>query len=288
MIKNIHLILQKLKIRLVIPTGFYDNAFLQRALVPEWELRIKDVLSCPDNSKIPRCELAGKIEHGTQIMHNGIPITLGGYYGPQVTQMLFKNKGVHEPQEEYAFGVVLKEMKKGATMIELGCYWAFYSLWFLKSVENSKAYLVEPDKFNLNYGKNNFRINKVKGDFTNAFIGDMPSTGDVPYIKVSDLILKKKLDFVDIVHSDIQGFELNMLHDLTQVIKQQRVGYFFISTHSQEIHYNCINFLKENNYLIVCESDMEKSFSVDGLIVAKSPSYPGVDKIDISHKTVSI
>jgi hypothetical protein len=39
-------------------------------------------------------------------------------------------KGYHEPQEELVFHKVMKRLPPNATMIELGGYWAFYSLWF--------------------------------------------------------------------------------------------------------------------------------------------------------------
>ena len=49
--------------------------------------------------------------------------------------MLLENKGVHEPQEEKAFLEVLNYVEKGSTMIELGSYWGFYSLWFNKKIK---------------------------------------------------------------------------------------------------------------------------------------------------------
>ena len=33
-------------------------------------------------------------------MHNDIQIGLGSYYGPEMTQLILQNMGVHEPEEE--------------------------------------------------------------------------------------------------------------------------------------------------------------------------------------------
>ena len=47
-------------------------------------------------------------------------------------------KGHHEPQEEFAFFQVLEQLRRNPSpwgnprMIELGSFWAYYSMWFLK------------------------------------------------------------------------------------------------------------------------------------------------------------
>jgi len=41
---------------------------------------------------------------------------------------------------------------------------------------------------------------------------------------------------VDIVHADIQGSELIMLRDMERTLLTKKVGYLFISTHSQLLH----------------------------------------------------
>src|SRR3954464_7231994 len=68
-----------------------------------WPQRYKDVLSSADNAFIPRVPDAGKVIDGAQVMHNGLRIARGSYYGYPITRMLRLNRGVHEPQEERAF-----------------------------------------------------------------------------------------------------------------------------------------------------------------------------------------
>jgi hypothetical protein len=74
---------------------------------------------------------------------------------------------------------------------------------------------------------------------------------------------------IDILHSDIQGFELQMLQDITKLLFQNRIKYLFISTHSNDLHYKCIKLLKECNYRIIASADFETdTFCYDGIIVA--------------------
>lgn len=275
----------KAKLKYFLPLGFYDTVYLKAPLDEGWQERIQDVVNCPDNKLIKRHPQAGEIKNGKQIMHNGIAITLGGYYGAAVAQMLRKNKGVHEPQEEYAFAEVLKTMRPGANMIEYGCYWSFYSIWFKKKVKDAHTFLVEPDIFNMQYGINNFKINNVKGNFTNAFIGKASGIQNgTPVICTDDYVAANKIGFIDILHSDIQGFEYDMLLGSSQTIKDKKIGYVFISTHGNDVHYKCLEFLKQHHFLILCNADEDETYSFDGLIVARANHYSGLDKIEISLK----
>ena len=252
-----------------------------------WNARIKDVISCPDNEFIPRLKNAGALKDGFQFMHNGIRIKKNGYYGNGVTRMLVKNKGVHEPQEERVFQEVLKKLPPKSVMIELGSYWAFYSMWFLSQIPGGKTYLYEPSYVNLQVGKANYAENKFEGDFNHAFIGGVVSKLDTPPILTIDYIVKdKQINFIDMLHCDIQGYELEMLNGAIESIKKDIIRYFFISTHSDELHQSCLSFLIEHNYIIISEADVSNSYSVDGLIVALSPNHDGIGAIKIADKSI--
>lgn len=266
-------------------SGLFDKYLLKQPINAYWQKRIDDVKSCPDNANIKKVENAGKVVKGKQIMHNGLKIQLGSYYGPEVSLQLFVNEGVHEPQEELVFQEVLKKMKKNATMLELGSFWSFYSMWFNSEVEGAKNFMIEPDKFNMGFGIRNFKLNKMKGSFTNAFISSKTINETTPKtICVDDFVNTHNIDFVDILHSDIQGFELEMLKGAENLIEQDKIGYLFISTHSNEIHNDCLIFLKSKGYLILTNIDLDKTFSIDGLIVARSKNYAGIELINVSQK----
>ncbi|MFB9842281.1 FkbM family methyltransferase [Mucilaginibacter ginsenosidivorans] len=250
----------------------------------EWDARINDVINCADNKYIPRVKNAGAIQGNFQLMHNGVKVQRDGYYGSGITRMLVKNKGVHEPQEERVFQEVLKQMRANSTMIELGSYWAFYSMWFLSKVEGGKTYLYEPATENLTVGKINYRENNFQGDFNHAFIGGVVDHNGVPTLSVDYIVKDKKIDFIDILHCDIQGAELDMLNGAIESVSKDIIGYFFISTHSDELHVACLDFLGAHNYFIVCEADLSNSYSYDGIIVARSPNYAGINRIAIARK----
>lgn len=266
------------------PSGLFDNFILNKKLSPIWEKRLSDTVRCTDNKYIARVSDAGKVIRGKQIMHNGLKIHLGSYYGPEVAIVLQKNKGVHEPQEERVFAEVLKVIPKGGTMIELGSFWSFYSMWFNSEVEKANNYMVEPDTFNMGCGKRNFILNNMKGDFTNAFVGKSSIEGNPPTICIDNFMKDKNIDFVNILHSDIQGYEYDMLQGAKKTIDSNKVGFVFVSTHSNEVHAQCLNFLKEHDFFIIAEHDLDNTYSQDGLIVASSPITSWKKKISISKK----
>jgi hypothetical protein len=280
-----NLLLRKLIAYYIAPSGLFDRKILSMKTDENFKRRTEEVLACSDNGFIPRVKNAGKVVSGKQIMHNGLKIYLGSYYGPEVAQQLYVNKGVHEPQEERVFAEVLKSMKDGAVMIELGSFWAFYSMWFQSVVKNAKNFMIEPDDFNMGFGVRNFKLNNFKGKFTNAFIGsNSDTTSKVPVICIDDFAKDNNIDFIDILHSDIQGYELEMLQGINNLVAKQKIGYIFISTHSNEVHYKCRDFLLEHGFTLVAEADKDNTFAEDGLIVAKQPGYAGVERVEIAQK----
>lgn len=268
------------------PSGLFDGTISKMEIHPHFKRRIQDVIDCPDNARIPRVENAGQIIKGKQVMHNGLKINVGSYYGPEVAQQLILNKGVHEPQEEFVFNEVLNHINPGGTMIELGSFWAFYSMWFNTVVPNAKNYMVEPDSFNITSGIKNFALNNLKGDFNLAFVGDKMDKASTPRIICVDGLCKEKnIDFIDMLHCDIQGYEHDMLIGAKNMVQNHKVGYIFISTHTNELHKQCIDHLLAAGYLILASSDLDQTYADDGLIVAKSKQYPGPTKVKISNKT---
>jgi hypothetical protein len=254
----------------------------------EWRTRIADVIASNDNQYIPRHPNAGKILGNKQIMHNGQEIVSGSYYGKGITKMLTKNKGVHEPQEERVFQEVLKTMPANAIMVELGAYWAFYSMWFLQQIPKGKTYLYEPEVLNLEFGKKNFELNKLEGDFNQAFISaEVDLKNQPPVINLPHIVETKKLEKIDILHCDIQGHEVELLSTATDLFKKGTVGYLFISTHSDQLHQKCLEIIKACSFEVIAEANMQETYSVDGLIVAKHIEYKGINTINISKKSIN-
>jgi hypothetical protein len=241
-------------------TNFIDNNINNKKGIT-FNDRFIDIISDPNNIFINRHKDAGKIENDNIILHNGIKVIKNGYYD-DFSKILVINKGCHEPAEERMFDLILQDIQEGGTMIELGSYWSFYTIWFNKVIKNAKNFCIEPDLNNLNLGKKNCLINNVTADFTQGFIGKNN-------INLINFLVEKNIKNIDILHSDIQGYELEMLDDITKLLKENKIKYLFISTHSDKLHYDCIDLLKKNNYRIIASSDFEtETFCFDGIIVA--------------------
>ena len=243
----------------------------------DFNQRFIDIISDPNNIFIHRCKDAGTIENNCVILHNGIKVIKDGYYG-DFSQILILNKGCHEPSEERMFNLILTDIRENAVMIELGSYWAFYTIWFNKQIQNAKNYCIEPDINNLNLGKTNCLLNGVDADFTHAFIGKNN-------MNLCNFINEKNIENIDILHSDVQGYELEMLDDIVELLNQNKIKYLFISTHSNEIHYNCIHLLNRCNYRIIASSDFDdETFCFDGIIVACHISNTKFEKYDLGNR----
>jgi hypothetical protein len=231
--------------------------------------RFKDVISDPLNLLINRVPEAGYVDANMNVfLHNGLKVPIKGKYAyyDDFSDILIFNRGVHEPLEEFCFQEVLKIIdKKNPIMLELGSYWAHYSMWFLQIFKFGKSFMVEPNLQNLNSGKHNFNINSLSGEFIQSEV----CKGE---FEVDIFIQENHINSLDILHCDIQGLELEMLERTHSTLNQNKVDYIFISTHSESIHNDVCNFLIENNYVIEVSSNFEDhTTSYDGFVLASNP-----------------
>jgi hypothetical protein len=246
----------------------------------DFNMRFRDIISDPNNLFIKRVENAGEITDGVITLHNGIKVHNNCYYD-DFTNILILNKGVHEPSEERTFEKVLKNIREDSVMLELGSYWSFYSIWFLKEKQKGKSYCIECDEQFLQQGINNFKLNNVVGNFTKGFVGNSG-------INLSNFISENNLEYIDILHSDIQGYELEMLHQIEKLLLNKKIKYLLISTHSDKIHYDCINFLSTSGYRIVTCCDYEsETFQYDGFILSCPNDIDEIEKFSIGNRSKS-
>ncbi|HEX7633281.1 MAG TPA: FkbM family methyltransferase [Candidatus Saccharimonadales bacterium] len=263
--------------------------------------RVEMALACHDANDLPRVKDAGelKVVDGVpvQITHSGLLVKQNGYQGDWMTDIIKGLKGVHEPQEEKVFSEVLKRVKSGGAMIELGSWWSYYSMWFLQAVKSPrKVICCEPDPENLTLGEFNMQLNNftVGKDaiFYNAAGGSEDkkkisfATEDGTQIKtvirtVDGIVKEQKIRQLEILHIDIQGAELQALEGALQSIRKGIVRFVFISTHhyvisnDPNIHNKCLKFIEDNNGTIIAQHTVLESSTGDGLIVA---SFKPVDK----------
>ncbi len=174
-------------------------------------------------------------------------------------------------------------------MIELGSFWAYYSLIFKKEIKSSTCYLIEPILDKLKIGKHNFQVNNFSGTFVNAHISSKNNKlfrdwdGEIlkiPGITLDDIFNHYKLDRVQVLHADIQGCEVEML-DKCECLKHKKIDFLFIGTHVKNSV--VINKLLKYNYHILLDMEVENTFADDGLVVAccdkfKNISIPYISK----------
>lgn len=262
-----------------IPPVLLDNA-----------TRADMTVSCRDCDPIPKVPDSGKVisfeGKPVQIMHNGVRVVAGGYYGDWMTGIIERLRGHHEPQEEVIFHEILKHLQPSATMLELGGFWSYYSLWFKSQHgDQRQAYVVEPDPNHIAVGRANAMLNNQKITFVQAAVGAEPisavtfateSAGDIriPQISVPSLMRDYRISKLDILHCDTQGAETAIIRSCEALLRGSAVRFGIFSTHSHHIsgdpltHQRCLAMLKDFGGTILAEHDVHESFSGDGLIAA--------------------
>lgn len=257
------------------------------------ERRIAITTAVRDTDPIPKVPNAGAVEqrNGTrvQVMHNGVVIEEGCYYPDWTTEIIRSLRGHHEPQEEAAFHVLVERLREegGApVMLELGSFWAYYSLWLKHAVPETRCILVEPDRKHLETGRRNFALNGVSGEFIHAAVGRrhndsvrlvLESDGmahRVRGVTVDGLLDDYGVERLDVLLSDVQGAELDVLRGAREAIRDRRIRFFVVSTHHHShsgdplTHQRCLRFLQDAGAYVVAEHSVPESCSGDGLIVA--------------------
>ncbi len=258
--------------------------FVKPVKLPVLAKRIRITAECRDCDHLPRVANAGecfvdKNGYAVQVMHNGLKVLYGRYYGAWVNEIIRRLQGVHEPQEEKVFDAVVRQLPPGSVMIEAGCYWGYYSMWFARTVRNARTYLVEPNPNQMRVAQDNFALNGLTGDFTCGYFGSYPEkkkriqeqrVGQLPGFSIKEFMLYKDLSHITLFHADIQGHEEEMLDKARALLRWRRIDYLFVSTHGRR-HPACRDILADAGYQILAEHEIDESASADGLIVAQNP-----------------
>jgi hypothetical protein len=177
-------------------------------------------------------------------------------------------------------------MKPGASMIELGAYWGYYSLSFAQAVQGARCILVEPSADNLRYGQNNFALNGYEAKFVHAGIGSNVELLKLhaPPTTVDQLCAEHGLEVLDMLHADIQGAEVEMLEGADRMLSGFRVGFLFISTHSDDLHAAVRKSLGKYGYHSFLDIPPSQSYSVDGIVAASAPSIAFALPFEVSRR----
>lgn len=253
---------------------YADPDRLEKANEKSFVERYREIVSDPLNLLIRRVPEAGYVDkNGHVVLHNGHRVPIRGElaYYDDFSDILIINRGVHEPLEEYCFQEMLTKIdSESPVMIELGAYWAHYSMWLMQAFPKSKCFMVEPDRKNLECGKNNLRINNYEGEFVNAFVGHNG-------FQLDAFTSERKIESLDVLHSDIQGYEVEMLQGAKRFLSEHGAKYIYVSTHGERLHATVVDTLKGFGYRVEVSSDFEThTTSYDGFVLASSPDVEPV------------
>lgn len=272
-------------------------------------------ISCPDCDLLPKVEGAGKITqtggHSIQVMHNGINVVAGGYHGDWMAHIIRSLRGHHEPQEELMFHHLLRACRHNSTFVELGAFWAYYSLWYLAEIPGSKAICIEPDPHNKSIGEQNIQLNGMvdrvtyKAGFAGGqsqkqatmHVESQSAPVTLPVFDMNSILEFAGPDVIEILHMDIQGAELDFLQSIKSAIDQHRLRFVVVSTHHSSIsgstttHDDCLASIRSLGGQVLCEHNVQESFSGDGLIVAsfyKEDEWLSMPKISRNRSKLSL
>jgi FkbM family methyltransferase len=253
--------------------------------------RIELTIACHDTDSIPKVEEAGAIRVvdgvDVQVMHNGILVEKDSYQGAWMTEVIRCLHGFHEPQEELVFQRIIERIEATETqpsMIELGSWWSYYSLWFQHALPSGRVTLLEPDPAFLEAGRRNFELNGMTGSFVHGAVGgaagttaqfETESTGSVQDVTQHDLLSLMtvgELETVTLVLADIQGAEAGLIERSRTLLSSRRVRFMVVSTHHHAIsgdhltHQKVLAVLQELGAHVIAEHSIGESFSGDGLV----------------------
>lgn len=199
--------------------------------------------------------------------------------------------------ESDMFDEILEKIhnKKNPVMIEVGSWWAFWSLSFRKKYPDGKNILVELGKRHISIGINNFKLNNFSethywGGF---FLGDSNTYSNLesnyyfeklpneyfdenligkmvgPELNFVDIYSIEKLDKIDLLHMDIQGSEMNLINDLFlnyNFLLRDKIDNMVIATHSDKIHNDLKSILSESGFNFIKDMNFG-SVGGDGMLI---------------------
>jgi hypothetical protein len=138
-------------------------------------------------------------------------------------------------------------------------------MWLKSRRPDASVHLVEPEPAALEAGRANFERNGITGEFLQAFIGN-------DRMSVPAYLRERGLERLDVLHADIQGFEIEMLNDSVELVARHAFDYLVISTHLDVLHGEVQRVLRHFGYRIEVACDVDsQTTSFDGLVLASSP-----------------
>ena len=247
-------------------------------------------LQCLDLERLMPVLDAGQLRDGVQVMYKSVLVEEDCDHSRGSIDLFRRSRGIHEPQVEIAFAEVLRHISPDSTMLELGRYWAFYSIWFARTIRGARCNLFEPVTANLVLGPRNFHLNGLPpASVSQRFIGGAPgrTPEGIAVATVDQLAEELGIQHLHLLHADIQSVERAMLEGARLLIAQNRIDYVFVSTHGDDIHASCREFLVIHQFDVLLDLLQVACFSIDSILVARRRGVAGPDRITVAHRSAS-
>lgn len=272
--------------------------------------RVELTVSCEDADWIPKVPAAGESgkvgDQPVQIMHDGLLVELGCYFGPWMDEIIYALRGHHEPQEEAVFHAVVKRLRQAGEsglMIEFGSYWTYYGMWFARSMPAARVIALEPDPAFLDVGRRNAALNGLTDriEFVEGVVAATPgervqfvaeSDGrerGIPAYDLDSLMASFDVQHVDLILADIQGAETVLLERAEGSLRAGRARFLIVSTHHHSIsgsartHQDALELLRAAGAHVIAEHTVSESFSGDGLIAVSFDERDLDLTVHVSH-----
>jgi len=176
--------------------------------------------------------------------------------------------GFYEKENQKIFRELIK---KGDIVFDVGAHVGFFTLLASALVGNKgEVFAFEPSKRNIEFLRKHVKLNQCRniklivsaasdysgiGNFditANSFTGklDKKTTqkeGGVKVITLNKFVDDNKISKVDFIKIDVEGEELKVLEGSRKIIAKFKPN-MLISTHSQNLHIRCLEFVKQFGY----------------------------------------
>jgi FkbM family methyltransferase len=174
--------------------------------------------------------------------------------------------GLYERSQTAYF---IDRIKSKKVFWDLGAHVGYYTLQFCKLNPGGSVFAFEPLERNVLYFEKHMQLNNIKGykifkvavsnaegtlrfaKGTASVAGKLSSEGEteVEVIKLSSWYENGKISPPEVIKMDIEGAEINVLHDLKGILINRK-PILFLSTHGQLVHDDCISLLEEIGYKV--------------------------------------
>jgi len=152
--------------------------------------------------------------------------------------------------EKARFDAVLDLIRRPKpVMVELGAYWAIWTILFGKRFPDASLVIVEPDAEKLQVGLDNFALNGLAVTAFHNVVAPTHTIGvtfEVPEISLDEI----ESGIIDLLHMDIQGAEFGLYEEVDRKMKEGRIKHLVMATHDLEQHETIVSQLQHSGHSV--------------------------------------